>query len=134
MVNLCGHRCDTPRMSEELDRRTDLFSGVAIRLVAIAAAGLVIVYLKPILIPLVLAILLSFLVFPLVTFLTARRVPGVIAIVVAQMVATLPFLGVVMVAVATSGPLQAELGEYPDRVRSQLNPATASAGAQSAEA
>lgn len=113
-------------MTEEQERRTDFLTAVAVRLVALAAAGLVIIYLKPILIPLVLAILLSFLVFPLVTFLTGRRIPGVIAIVAAQMVATLPFLAVVMVAVVTSGPLQAELGDYPARIRNSLDPAVES--------
>ena len=96
---------------------------LAVRLVALAAGGAILVYLRSILVPLVLAILLSFLLLPLVGALTRRRVPAVLAILGAQAIATLPFLGVVLVAVATSGPLQAELSDYPDRVRNRVNPA-----------
>ena len=110
-------------MTDLQRRRADLISSVAIRLVALAAAGLVLVYLKSILVPLVLAILLSFLLLPLVGALTARGVPSVVAILGAQTVATLPFLGVVMVAVATSGPLQAEISEYPAMLNSRVAPA-----------
>ncbi len=107
-------------MSEGPIPERELATAFAVRLVALGALGLVLVYLRAILVPMVLAVLLAFLVQPLVAWLTRRSVPGVLAILLAQAVATLPFLGVVVIAAATSAPLQVELSEkYRPRLEDQ---------------
>lgn len=95
-------------------------STVVLRLATLVFAGVIIVYLKAILVPLVLAALLAFLVQPLISRLVARRVPHALAIVVGEIVAILPVLGVVFVFVGTAGPLTAELPEYQQRLTVQV--------------
>ena len=70
---------------------------ITYRLASILLMAFVLVQAKPLLIPLVLAVLLAFLMFPVVRLLSARGVPPVLAIIIAQGVATLPigFLGIV---------------------------------------
>lgn len=91
------------------------------RLAALVLTGVVLITLRPILIPLVLAILLSFLVLPLVAWMTRRGVPGALAIIGAETAATLPFLGLFLVFSATVGPVSQALPKYKDRLIYQAN-------------
>lgn len=103
--------------------RPSLTQRLAARLAVLVLGGFILVYLRPILVPLVLAILLSFLVLPLVGRLTARGVPGPIAIILAETVATLPFLAMILVFMATVGPLSEALPKYQQRLTDQTGAA-----------
>lgn len=100
-------------------------SGISRRITyRLASVMLLVVFLtqgRPLLIPLVLAVLLAFLMFPVVHFLTRRRVPAVLAIIVAQGVATLPivFLGTVFAGT---------LGEFVQKVPAYQASLTTSLG------
>jgi len=94
---------------------------MASRLGALVLAGFLLVYLRPILVPLFLAILLAVAVTPLVGWLVRRRVGVPVAILLAEVAATLPVLGIIFVFLATAGPLAQELPKYQDQITSQAN-------------
>lgn len=94
---------------------------IAARLAIVVLIGLVLVYLQSILIPLVFALLLSFLLLPAVRFLTRRGVPGGLAIGGALTVAMLPLLGLILFFISTAGPLSQALPKYQNRLVSETN-------------
>lgn len=96
-------------------------SGVANRLIAVVLAGFVLIYLQTILVPLVLAILLAFLLLPVVRAMTRRRVPTGLAIVIAEGAAMLPLLGLILFFISTAGPLSQELPKYQTRLVFETN-------------
>lgn len=96
-------------------------SGVANRLIAVVLTGFVLVYLQPILVPLVLALLLAFLLLPVVRGLTTRGWPTGAAIVVAEGAAMLPLLGLILFFISTAGPLSQELPKYQNRLVFETN-------------
>ena len=75
------------------------------RLGALVLAGVILVFFRPILVPMVFAVLLSFLLVPLVTTLTSRGVHHGLSILFAEVLGTLPLLGLVMIFLTTAGPL-----------------------------
>lgn len=84
---------------------------ITYRLAAVSLMAFVLVQAKPLLVPLVLAVLLAFLLFPVVRLLISRRVPPVLAIIVAQCIAALPigFLGIIF-----AGSLGEFVQEFPE--------------------
>ncbi len=107
--------------SERARATLGLAGSLTMRLGAVVLIGVLLLYLRVVLVPLVLAILLSFLVLPLVTWLTARRVPALLAIVGAETIATLPFLGLMVVFTASAGPVNDELGRYKEQLQVQVS-------------
>lgn len=94
---------------------------LASRLTAVVLIGFVLVYLQPILVPLVLALLLTFILLPVVKALTQRGVPAGIAILSAEAAAMLPLLGLILFFISTAGPLSQELPKYQTRLVFQAN-------------
>lgn len=94
---------------------------ITYRLGAVMLLAVFLIQGRPLLIPLVLAVLLAFLMFPVVEFLTRRRVPSVLAIIVAQGVATLPiaFLGTVFAG--TLGEFVRKVPAYQASLTSSLS-------------
>jgi predicted PurR-regulated permease PerM len=109
-------------------------SGLAIRVTArlsvVILAGVLLIYFEPVLIPVVLAILLSFLLMPMVQKLHDKGLPYGLAILVAEGVATLPVLGLVFIFFTTAGPLSAQLPKYQESLVGQVNGMMDSALAQ----
>ena len=89
-----------------------LAGSILVRLAAIALIGVVVSWFQVILVPIVFAGLLSFLIKPLIDWLTVRRVPVTPAIIISELVATLPLLGLAMIFLATAGPLSQQLPSY----------------------
>lgn len=108
-----------PRVGRLRTPLAALSQRVAWRLAVLVLGGYVLIYLRPILVPLVLAILLSFLVIPLVGRLTGRGLPGPVAILLAEALATAPFLLMILVFIATVGPLSEALPKYQERLEAQ---------------
>lgn len=98
--------------------RTD---GLAGKLLALVLIGFVLVWLQPILVPLVLAVLLSFVLLPIVRGLVQRGWPTGLAIVVAEGAAMLPLLGLILFFISTAGPLSQELPKYQTRLVFEAN-------------
>ena len=96
------------------------------RLGALVLIGVVLTHLKAILVPLVLATLVAFLLNPLVAWQVGRGVPGVLAIVSAEVAATLPVIGVFLVFSATVGPLQEALPKYQSNLKVRFTESTES--------
>ncbi|MCA9528194.1 MAG: AI-2E family transporter [Myxococcales bacterium] len=94
---------------------------VAGRLAAIVLIGFLLVQLKAILVPLFLAILLAVVVTPMVAWLVRHRVGHPLAILLAELAATLPALGIILVFVATAGPLAKELPKYQAQITQQVS-------------
>ena len=91
----------------------------AARLLALVLIGCLLVWLRGILIPVVLALLLTFLLLPLVNALTRRRVPGSVAIVTALIAGMLPVSVLVVFFSATVGPVSQALPKYQARFVAQ---------------
>jgi predicted PurR-regulated permease PerM len=85
---------------------------ITYRLGSVMLLAVFLTHARPLLVPLVLAVLLAFLMFPVVRFLTRRRVPSVLAIIVAQGVATLPIVFLGTVFAGTLGEFVRKLPEY----------------------
>ncbi len=100
-------------------------SGLAVRvtarLSAVILVGVILVFFESILIPIVLAMLLSFLLTPMVQKLHEKGLPYGVSIMVAEGAATLPVLGLVFIFFSTAGPLSAQLPKYQDRLVGQVN-------------
>lgn len=94
---------------------------VASRLLIVVLIGFALVYLQSILVPLVFALLLSFIVLPVVRWLTRRGVPGGVAIAGCLLVAMLPLLGIILFFVSTAGPLSQELPKYQNQLVAESN-------------
>jgi|JI10StandDraft_1071094.scaffolds.fasta_scaffold06263_8 AI-2 transport protein TqsA len=101
--------------------RNSLAGPLVTRLAALVLAGFLLIYLRPILVPLFLAILLAVVVTPLVGWLVKHRVAPPFAILLAELVATLPLLGTILVFVATAGPLTQELPKYQEQLTNQAS-------------
>lgn len=86
------------------------------RLGALALIGVLLVWLRPILMPTVLAILVAFLTFPIVRGLVRRRVPVGLSVLAAVVVVTLPVLLLILVFFSTIGPLGRELPKYQEQL------------------
>ena len=87
---------------------------LATRLVSVTLVGFLLIYLKSILIPLVLAILLAFLLSPAISRLTSLGLPHALSIITAQLLAVIVLLGAFMSFAVTVGPLSRELPKYRD--------------------
>jgi predicted PurR-regulated permease PerM len=87
----------------------------------IVLAGLLLQALRVVLIPLVMAMLLAFVMLPLVGWLVRRKIPESLAILVAEIVCTLPVLGLILVFVATVGPVSDSLESYGSRLQVQIS-------------
>lgn len=91
------------------------------RLGATALLGFFLVYLKPILVPIFLALLLAVVLTPLVDWLERHRVGTPFAILLAESAAMLPVLGFILMFVATVGPLSDALPKYQAQLTSQVS-------------
>ncbi len=91
------------------------------RVAAVVLIGLILVYLKAILIPLVFAFLLAFLLKPFVDLLTGRGVPTSLAIIFAEAIATLPVLVLGFVFLSSAGPLTEQLPKYQNELVRQAD-------------
>ena len=100
---------------------TVLAGPLVVRLGAIALIGVVVSWFQVILVPIVFAGLLSFLIKPLIDWLTSRRVPVTPAIVVSELIATLPLLGLAMIFLATAGPLSQQIPKYQEQLLIRLD-------------
>ncbi len=89
---------------------------LAARLGLVLVMGFILVYFQALLIPVVLAIFLSFLLMPLVVTMTRRGVPSALAIVAAEVTATLPVLVLILVFSSSLRPLGQQLPIYQDRL------------------
>ena len=89
---------------------------IALGVLVLVIAGFVIKLARPVLIPFILAVFLSFLIDPVLTFLTRCRCPrpGAIVITLALMLIALYLLGVL--AYSSGKALVAELPKYQDRL------------------
>jgi len=96
-------------------------SRTAGRVVAFIGIWVVLTHGKPILMPLVLAILISFLILPIVGALTARGWPGMLAIAAALTTAAAPILLQIFVFIASVGPLQSRLPKYQASLTRKVN-------------
>ena len=93
---------------------------ITYRLAAVLLLAVFLIQARPLLIPLVLAALLAFLVYPVVRTLTRRGLPPVVAILVAQGIATLPITGLGLVFAANVGALVQKLPEYQVLIQARL--------------
>jgi AI-2 transport protein TqsA len=91
------------------------------RVAAVVLIGLVLVYLKAILIPLVFAFLLAFLLKPFVDVMVRRKVPSPVAILVAEGVATLPVVVLGFVFLSSAGALTEQLPKYQNQLVTQAD-------------
>ncbi len=91
---------------------------IALGVLVLFIAGLVVKLARPVLIPFILAVFLSFLIDPVLTFLTRCRCPrpGAIVITLALMLVSLYLFGVL--AYSSGKALVAELPQYQDRLSS----------------
>ncbi|MCA9545973.1 MAG: AI-2E family transporter [Myxococcales bacterium] len=108
------------RVRKRLTRRASWSTRAAMVLAVPVLAGLLLVHLKAILMPLVLAILVAFVLLPFVGWLVRRRVPEGVAILVAEGVGTLPVLGLGLVFASTVGPLTDALPKYQAGLEKQI--------------
>jgi len=99
---------------------TDVSRRITYRLAAILLLAVFLVGARPLLIPLVLAALLAFLVFPVVRTLTRRGLPPVFSILVAQGIATLPITALGLVFAANVGAFVQNLPEYQVLIQARL--------------
>ena len=104
----------TPTSSESNQERHTrrVTQHLSAQLLSLCAFGFLLVQLKPILVPLVLAVLLALLLSPLIQQLTKRGVPGGIAILLAELCAFLPLIGVTLILSMTTKPLSQALPKY----------------------
>ncbi|MBU0552660.1 AI-2E family transporter [Myxococcota bacterium] len=93
---------------------------LTMRLAMLILAGVLLIELRSILIPVVLAGLLSFLLIPLVNGLTRWGLSSHMAILIAELAATLPFLGMIVILAATVEPLNAALPKYQQGLTRQI--------------
>lgn len=100
---------------------TGLSVVVASRLLIVGLLGFGLVYLQSILIPLVFALLLSFVLLPAVRWLTRRKVPSGVAIMACLTAAMLPLGGLILFFISTAGPLSQEMPKYQDRLVYETN-------------
>ncbi|MCB9543167.1 MAG: AI-2E family transporter [Myxococcales bacterium] len=100
---------------------TGLSVVVASRLLIVGLLGFGLVYLQSILIPLVFALLLSFVLLPAVRWLTRRKVPSGVAIMACLTAAMLPLTGLILFFISTAGPLSQEMPKYQDRLVYETN-------------
>jgi AI-2 transport protein TqsA len=104
------------KMSNDQSKETLLNPSVsqslASRLVAIAFGAGILIYLQSILIPLVLAILLAFLLSPVILRFTSWGIPYGLSIVSAQFVTLVVVLGALMLFSVSVGPLSRALPKY----------------------
>jgi len=86
----------------------------ATRLIVITLAGFLLIYLKSIFIPLVLAILLAFLISPAIQRMSALGIPEGGAVIIAQLLAVVVLFGAFTSFSMTVGPLSRQLPKYRD--------------------
>ncbi|MEE2788334.1 MAG: AI-2E family transporter [Myxococcota bacterium] len=91
-------------------------SSALVRVGAFTIVGFMVAWFKVILIPLVFAALLSFLIKPMVDWLFARKIPLTPAILLSELVATLPLLALALIFLATAGPLSQQLPKYQEQI------------------
>ncbi len=103
---------DPTRSISETRRSVHLAS----RLGLLLLVGFVLVYFQALLIPVVLAIFLSFLLMPLMVAMTTRGVPSAVAILGVEITATLPVLVLILVFSSSLRPLGEQLPMYQDRL------------------
>ena len=99
---------------------TKLAIRLSSRLLVFVLIGVILVTLKTVLIPLVLAIFLAFLLRPISEGLTNRKVPTGIAITIAEVVAIMPIMALITIFLSTAGPLSEQLPKYQDQIVHQL--------------
>ncbi|MGC6416452.1 MAG: AI-2E family transporter [Bradymonadia bacterium] len=102
---------------------TQLAIRLSSRLLVIVLLGVILVSLKAVLIPFVLAVFFAFLLRPIVKSMVERRVPMGLAITFAELVAVLPMLGLITIFLSTAGPLSEQLPKYQDQIVYQLGKA-----------
>lgn len=100
---------------------TQLAIRVSSRLLACVLIGVILVWLKSVLIPFVLAIFLAFLLKPMADAFSDRGVSSGIAITLAECFAVLPILGLIFIFLSTAGPLSEQLPKYQDQLVLQLD-------------
>lgn len=113
----------SPFDAEDRDRSlsgSSVSRRITFRLAAVALMAFFLIQARPLLIPLVLAVLLAFLMHPLVRFLSRRGLPGVLSIMVAQGVATLPILFLGLIFAGTLGEFTQKLPEYQVALNAKL--------------
>ena len=110
-----------PFMALPGDKTTRVAGRIATRLLALIAAGVIVVWTKPVLLPLVFAFLMAMLLLPLVGWMRRRGVPAGLAVVLAQLVGTLPILLLGFVFFVSAEALTRELPKYQASLTNKLN-------------
>ena len=87
---------------------------------ALLGGGVILVYLKSILVPLVLAILLAFLLTPLVQRLMGWGIPKSISVICAELCAIIVIMGIFFTFTLTVGPLSRALPKYKTALVQEL--------------
>ena len=99
---------------------TDKSASIAFRsaawLVAFLSLWVVLDFGQPILMPFVMAVFTSILIFPILAWLVNHRMPGAIAIVAAQLVGFMPIVAFIFVFLLTVGPVQRSLPTYQKHI------------------
>jgi predicted PurR-regulated permease PerM len=102
-----------------------LGSGLANRMTArlsvVVLMGVILVFFQSVLVPVVLAMMLAFLLMPMVQKLHDKGINYGVAILFAEIVATLPVLGLIFIFFTTAGPLSAEIPKYQEQLVGQVN-------------
>ncbi|MEE2643957.1 MAG: AI-2E family transporter [Myxococcota bacterium] len=105
--------------SERLSRRVTQHLSAQRR--SLCAFGFLLVQLKPILVPLVLAVLLALLLSPLIQKMTQAGISGGVALLIAELCAFLPLVGVTLTLSMTTEPLSQALPKYKAAILTKVN-------------
>ena len=92
----------------------DVSSRIAVRLLAICLLGLMLHYLALVMIPMVIAILICLLQFPMLEWLSNKKVPLTLGIVLAELFVFGPLIALGYLLVTSVGPLVKQLPTYQD--------------------
>ncbi|MGB0647031.1 MAG: AI-2E family transporter [Bradymonadia bacterium] len=94
----------------------DVSSKIAVRLLAVCLIGLLLHYLSLVVIPMVFAILICLLQFPIIRFLAQRRLPVAVGLFAAEILVFGPLLAFGYLLVSSLGPLAKQLPFYQERL------------------
>ena len=94
----------------------DVSSKIAVRLLAVCLIGLLLHYLSLVAIPMVFAILICLLQFPIIRFLAERRLPVAVGLFAAEILVFGPLLAFGYLLVSSLGPLVKQLPFYQERL------------------
>lgn len=94
----------------------DVSSRIAVRLLAICLLGLLLHYLSLVMIPMVIAILICLLQFPMLEWLRKKRIPVIVAIMTTELFVFGPLIAMGYLLITSISPLVQKLPLYQDRL------------------